>query len=56
MGPLVVDTVEDLRNIQQSLWEVSPAGSALFYHTWLVVNLFNLLLTQRSICIVVLCL
>lgn len=27
MGPLVVDTVEDLRNIQRSLWEVSPAGS-----------------------------
>lgn len=26
MGPSVVDTVEDLRNIQRSLWEVSPAG------------------------------
>lgn len=30
MGPLVVDTVEDLRSIQRSLWEVSPAGSACF--------------------------
>lgn len=28
MGPSVVDTVVDLRNIQRSLWEVSPAGSA----------------------------
>lgn len=26
MGPSVVDTVEDLRNIQRSLQEVSPAG------------------------------
>ena len=49
MGPLVVDTVEDLRNIQQSLWEVSPVGSALFYHTCLVVNLVNPFLTQRNI-------
>ena len=36
MGPSVVDTVEDLRNIQQSLWEVSPAGSTCsITHDWL---------------------
>lgn len=35
MGPSVVDTLEDLRNIQQSLWEVSPAGSACsIKHCW----------------------
>lgn len=35
MGPLVVDTVEDLRNIQRSLWEVSAAGSACsITHGW----------------------
>lgn len=28
MGPLVEDTVEDLRTIQRSLCEVSSAGSA----------------------------
>lgn len=26
MGPSAADTVEDLRDIQRSLWEVSPAG------------------------------
>lgn len=37
MGPLVVDTLEELRNIQQSLWEVSPAGSGCsFKHGWLL--------------------
>ena len=39
MGPSLVDTEEDLRNIQQSLWEVSPAGIDLFIffitHGWL---------------------
>lgn len=24
MGPSIVDTVEDLKDVQQSLWEVSP--------------------------------
>ena len=33
MGPSVVDTVEDLRTIQRSLWEVSPAGSACSIRT-----------------------
>lgn len=37
MGPMVVDTVEDLRNIHRSLWEVSPAGFLCsIAHGWLM--------------------
>lgn len=28
MGPSIVEAVDDLRTIQQSLWEVSPADTA----------------------------
>lgn len=36
MGPSVVDTVKDLRNIQRSLLDVSPLGSACSVtHGWL---------------------
>lgn len=47
MGPLVEDTVEDLRNIQRSLWEVSSAGSACSGTHGCSQSL---LLTQRRIC------
>ena len=28
MGPLIMDTVKEVKSIQQTLWEVSPAGTA----------------------------
>lgn len=29
MGPVVMDTVKDVKSIQQTLWEVSATGPAL---------------------------
>lgn len=47
MGPLVVDTLEELRNIQQSLWDVSPAGSFAPFKQ-------GTLLSMSGLCILVL--